>query len=167
MHIRIEHRLFDTLFETEYRGVLALGRRVAGPSVAEDVAQEAFAALLRARIDDPAHARHWLYRTALHRALDAVRRDRSRRDREIAAAAVDVPPQPSELIERSEAAASLRRALAKLKPSYAAALSLRASGFSYKDIAAMLDVPADRIGVMLMRAEAALKKEIPDVTTSR
>ena len=56
--MRIEHGLFDTLFANEYRGVLALARRIAGSSAAEDIAQEAFAALYRAGPRDPVHARN-------------------------------------------------------------------------------------------------------------
>ncbi len=167
MHIRIEHRLFDTLFEDEYRGVLALAQRIVGPAAAEDVVQDAFARLLGARIEDAVHARHWLYRTVLHRALDTIRRAKSRREREVLIPDPAQPPEPSELVEQRETRDRVRRALARLRPLYGAALSLRHSGFSYKEIALMLDVPTERVGVLLMRAEAALKKEFRHVESSR
>lgn len=167
MQTRIEHRLFDSLFAREYLGVLALARRVAGPAAAEDVTQEAFAALLRAGPADPEHARRWLYRVAFHRALDAVKRTRLRRERELHLVETASPPEPPELIEQRETRDAVRGALRSLKPAYAAALSLRHSGFAYKEIAAVLNVPVDRVGVMLIRAEAALKKELSHVSSSR
>lgn len=165
MQMRIEHGLFDTLFATEYRGVLALARRIVGPSGAEDIAQEAFAALYRAGPQDPLHARNWLYRVALHRSLDVVSRGQRRRERELQIQPPDAPPQPSELVEQRETRELVQRALQKLKPVYAGALSLRHSGFSYKEIAAMLDLPVERVGVLLMRAEAAIKKELSHVSS--
>jgi RNA polymerase sigma factor (sigma-70 family) len=166
MQMRIENGLFDTLFAKEYRGVLALARRIVGQAAAEDVAQEAFAALYCGGPTEPGHARNWLYRIALHRALDAMKNDRRRLEREQKVQTPSVPPEPSELLEQRETRERVQRALFKLKPTYAAALSLRHSGFSYKEIAAMLDVPAERVGVMLLRAEAAIKKELNDVASS-
>jgi RNA polymerase sigma-70 factor (ECF subfamily) len=165
MQMRLEHGLFDTLFTGEYRGVLALARRIAGAEAAEDIAQEAFAALLCVGPHDPQHARNWLYRVTLHRALDAVKKNDRRRERELQIQLPSGPPEPSELLERRETRERVQRALSKLKPAYAAALSLRHSGFSYKEIAAMLDVRVERVGVMLLRAEAAIKKELNDVAS--
>ena len=165
--MRIEQGLFDRLFANEYRGVLALARRIAGPAAAEDIAQEAFAALFRIGPDEPQHARNWLYRSALHRALDAVKSSHRRRERELQLELPSAPEEPSELLERRETRERVQRALTKLKPTHAGALSLRYSGFSYKEIAAMLDVPVERVGVMLLRAEAAIKKELNDVSSSQ
>ena len=165
MQMRMESGLFDTLFADEYRGVLALARRIAGTAAAEDIAQEAFAALYRSGPQDRLHAKNWLYRIALHRSLDLVKRNGRHRDRELQLELPDAPPQPSELVERRETRELVQRALNKVKPIHAAALSLRHSGFSYKEIAAMLDVPVERVGVLLMRAEAAIKKELNDVAS--
>lgn len=165
MQMRIENGLFDTLFANEYRGVLGLARRIAGAAVAEDVAQEAFASLYRSGPSEPGHARNWLYRIALHRALDAVKNDQRRRERELRVQTPSAPLEPPELLEQRETRERVQRALSKVKPTYAAALSLRYSGFSYKEVAAMLDVPVERVGVMLMRAEAAIKKELNDVAS--
>ncbi len=163
--MRIERGLFDSLFVEEYVGVLSFARRIAGPAAAEDIAQEAFAALYRGGPQNPLHARNWLYRTALHRALDFLKRNNRRRERERRIEPADAPPPPAELLERRETRELVRRALSKLKPAYAAALSLRHSGFSYKEIAAMLDMPVERVGVLLMRAEAAIKKELSHVAS--
>ncbi len=163
--MRMERRLFDTIFESEYRGVLALARRIAGRAAAEDIAQEAFAALYRAGPDDQLHAKRWVYRAATHRAFDVVKTNTRQRERERQIQPYHQAAQPFELVERSEMRELVARALRKLKPNYAAALSLRHSGFSYKEIAVILDVPVQRVGVLLLRAEAAIKKELRDVSS--
>jgi RNA polymerase sigma-70 factor (ECF subfamily) len=48
--------------------------------------------------------------------------------------------------------------LASIKPSSAQLLILRTSGFSYKELAAALDVKMSGIGTMLNRAEEEFRK---------
>jgi DNA-directed RNA polymerase specialized sigma24 family protein len=48
--------------------------------------------------------------------------------------------------------------LAKLKPTHAQILILRASGLSYKELADSLGVKLGTIGTMLVRAERAFQK---------
>ena len=160
----IEQPLFETLFAREYRGVLSVARRIVGPAAAEDVAQEAFAAFLHGGPPEEAHARNWLYRVAVHRSLDLLKRDRSRNERELRVARPESPPQPDEMLERREDRAIVQRALRSMKARDAAVLLLRHSGFSYREIADVVNVPVERVGVLLIRAEAALKKELNRVS---
>ncbi len=164
MQQSIEQPLFETLFSREYRGVLSVARRIVGSAAADDVAQEAFAALFSSGLSDPDHARHWLYRAVVHRALDAVRRDRNRNERERRFPAPAAPSLPDELVERRETAEFVQRALRGLKAQYAAVLCLRHSGLSYKEISQILNVPVERVGILLVRAEAAFKKELTRVS---
>jgi RNA polymerase sigma-70 factor, ECF subfamily len=48
--------------------------------------------------------------------------------------------------------------LADLKPAQAQLLLLRASGHSYKELAAALEIEPVSVGTMLIRAEAAFEK---------
>jgi DNA-directed RNA polymerase specialized sigma24 family protein len=48
--------------------------------------------------------------------------------------------------------------LARLKPESAQLLLLRATGHSYREIAAHLEIPCASVGTMLLRAEAAFEK---------
>jgi DNA-directed RNA polymerase specialized sigma24 family protein len=81
---------FEDLFATEYPRVVAIARRFVG-SDAEDVAQDVFAMLARTRPGDAAHARAWLHRAAVHRALDSLRSRRRRDARERRNAALEGP----------------------------------------------------------------------------
>ncbi len=165
MQQSIEQPLFETLFSKEYRGVLSVARRIVGPAAADDVAQETFAALFSAGVSDPDRARHWLYRVAVHRALDLVKRDRNRSRRERSFSLAQEPLRPDEAAERSEDVELVQRALRRLNPQYAAVLCLRHNGLPYKEISQILDVPVERVGITLVRAEAAFKKELSRVSS--
>ncbi|HEV7180331.1 MAG TPA: sigma-70 family RNA polymerase sigma factor [Candidatus Baltobacteraceae bacterium] len=165
MHQAIEQPFFETLFAAEYRGVLAVAQRMVGSAAAEDVAQETFAALLRAGPSDPVHARNWLYRVVVHRALDLLKRDQERRRREARAPMGASPPGPDELIEQRETREAVHRVLLHLKSRDAGVLSLRYGGLSYKEISQVMNVPVQRVGVLLTRAEAAFKKELNRVSS--
>lgn len=52
----------------------------------------------------------------------------------------------------------MRKALAFLRPLQAQLLILRASGFSYQELAETLNVKPGSIGTRLIRAEAAFRK---------
>ncbi len=164
MQQSIEQPLFETLFAREYRGVLSVARRIVGSAAAEDVAQEAFAAFLRNGPPEEAHARNWLYRVAVHRALDLLQRDRNRSARELRVTNVETPAQPDEMLEQRETRTTVQRALRELKPRDATVLLLRHSGFSYREISVAINVPVERVGVLLIRAEAAFKKELNRVS---
>ena len=56
----------------------------------------------------------------------------------------------------------VRVALSKLSERYAGVLALRAAGLSYKELAAVFNVTPNAIGTLLIRAEAALRKELID-----
>ena len=164
MQLRIENDLFETMFAREYRGVVAAARRIVGGAAAEDIAQEAFAALYRTGPSDPAHARNWLYRTTMHRAISALRTDRRRYARESNLAEVGVASQPDAVVERSELREEVQAVLRRMHRRYAIILALRHSGLSYKEIASVMDLKINQVGTLLVRAEAAFKKELDRVT---
>ena len=165
MQASAEPNLFEYLFAREYRGVVASASRIVGHSAAEDIAQEAFAALYRAGPTDEGHARNWLYRTALHRSLDALRAGRRREARELSVPVNPVTDNPLEAAERGEARTVVSVTLRRLRPRYASVLALRYSGFSYKEIADIMDVNVSQVGTLLLRAEAAFKKEYERVSS--
>ncbi len=65
---------------------------------------------------------------------------------------------PLDDVLRAEKRARVRATLASLKPSQAQVLILRASGFSYKELADTLGVKTGSVGTMLIRAEAEFRK---------
>jgi len=165
---------FEALFLAQYPRVVAIARRVLlDGHLAEDVAQEVFAAFYRsARATEPSHAARWLHAAAAHTALNILRGNRRRARREAQdtrshafshdALAHDANPQ--QVVESREHRTEVRAALKRLPPKYAAVLVLRHAGLSYAEIAAALDTGINQIGTILARAESAFKKEISSVS---
>jgi RNA polymerase sigma-70 factor (ECF subfamily) len=166
MILHIEDTLFESIFAREYRGVVSAARRIVGIAAAEDIAQDAFAALYRMGPNDADHARNWVYRTTMHRAISALRTNRRREAREVANSAdLAAPEQPPEYLERRELREEVQDVLRRLNRRYAIVLALRHSGMSYKEIAAVMDVKLNQVGTLLVRAEAAFKKELDRVAS--
>ena len=154
---------FEALFTTEYARVAGIANRVlADPHEAEDVAQEVFIDFHRLHSASAQYASGWLYRAAVHTALNRLRGRRRRERRELAqateAGAQTIDPQ--RMLETKEDRRLVREALARLAPKPAAVLVLRASGLSYAEVAQALGVGTGQIGTLLRRAEAALRKEV-------
>src|SRR5437899_10430246 len=84
----INHRVpdpFERLFLQEYPKVVAIAYRVlADRTAAEDVAQEVFLKFHRSHSPDSEHASGWLHAAAVHSALNVIRGDRRRAQRETA-----------------------------------------------------------------------------------
>jgi RNA polymerase sigma-70 factor (ECF subfamily) len=157
---------FDDLFVMEYPRLVAIARRFVGAD-AEDVAQDVFATFARNPIGDRAHARSWLHRATVHRALSHLRSGQRRGARERRHVALEAPTscgplEPQRAVERLELSETVRAALAGLPERYATVLGLRAAGLTYKELADVMGVTTNAIGTLLIRAEAALRKELSD-----
>jgi RNA polymerase sigma factor (sigma-70 family) len=159
---------FERLFAEEYTRVASVALRITRDAgEAEDVAQEVFVRFARSH-RPPDGARAWLYKAAVHVALNAVRSRRRRAARELrdgrlrqsldanAQAAAD----PHRILERQSEQAAVRAALLRLHPKDAEILALRYAGLPYREIAAVIGVDAAQIGTRLARAERAFKREI-------
>jgi RNA polymerase sigma-70 factor (ECF subfamily) len=157
---------FDRVFRAEYARVVAIATRVLGdPSRAEDVAQDAFLSLHRRRCSDQPWAGGWVCAAAAHGALNVLRADRRRSDRE---RVVGTPPaalDPAAAVERMDDGRVLREALRRLPQRAATVLVLRHSGLSYAEVAAAIGVRQGDVGTMLRRAESALRKEVDRATS--
>src|SRR2546425_10769262 len=112
----INHRVpdpFERLFLEEYPKVVAIAYRVlADRPAAEDVAQEVFLKFHRSYSPDSERASGWLHSAAVHSALNVIRGERRRTQRETAHA-LD-PGQtsianPEKLIEEAEGRREVRR----------------------------------------------------------
>ena len=119
--------------------------RLDDPADAEDVVQEAFLKLLTARPSfwDSEHEKAWLIRTTLHRASD-LRRSAARRNVPLEEAAQAAAPQVG---------SELLTAVRALPEPYSAVIHLYYyEGYSIKEIAKLLGVPAPTVGTRLARA---------------
>ena len=159
---------FERLFLEEYPKVVAIAYRVlADRTAAEDVAQEVFIQFHRRLSPDSERAAGWLHAAAVHSALNVIRGDRRRAQRETAHAldpAQTPVPNPERLVEEAEGRREVRRALSKLPQRTAALLMLRYSGLSYAEVATALGMKVGNVGTLLRRAEEAMRKEVNRAT---
>ncbi len=168
----INHRVpdpFERLFLQEYPKVVAIAYRVlADRTAAEDVAQEVFLKFHRSHSPDSEHASGWLHAAAVHSALNVIRGDRRRAQRETAhaldPARSSSVASPEGVVEEAEQRREVRRALKRLPERTAAVLMLRHSGLSYAEVATALGIKVGNVGTLLRRAEEALRKEVDRAT---
>lgn len=144
----------DALFDEVYPPLFRYCHRLtADTDLAEDVAQETFVRLLDREPRDPGDGlRPWLFRVATNLIRDRARQE-ANRGRILAGAP---PPDPSldpeDLVEKGELIQEVRGALDQLSPRDREILILRQEGFSYKEIAQVLDVAPSSVGTLLARA---------------
>jgi RNA polymerase sigma factor (sigma-70 family) len=159
---------FERLFLEEYPKVVAIAYRVlADRTAAEDVAQDVFLKFHRRYAPDSERASGWLHAAAVHSALNVIRGERRRVQRETAHALDPASPvlaNPERVVEEAEQRREVRRALSRLPQRTAAVLMLRHSGLSYAEVATALGIKVGNVGTLLRRAEEALRKEVNRAT---
>jgi RNA polymerase sigma-70 factor (ECF subfamily) len=164
---------FEALFLQEYPRVVAIARRVLGDTdQAEDVAQDVFVQFYRCHPPRASYAAGWLHAAAVHSALNVVRGNRRRLQREQREAmhahrlqhgsGADLDPQRA--LEERERRDEVRAVLGRLPERSAVVLILRHSGLSYAEIGAALGVSPTGVGTLLRRAESAFLKEMTNAT---
>ena len=165
---------FERLFAAEYARVASIAYRITRDAAdAEDVAQDVFARFAGSHNAHAGTARGWLYKAAVHTALNVVRTRRRRAEREAREFRLQRPLEalrshsadPLGVVERGAEAAMVRAALLRLRPHEAELLALRYAGLSYREVAEALNIDAAQVGMRLSRAERALKREIERETS--
>ena len=155
---------FERLFMQEYPKVVAIAYRVlADRPAAEDVAQEVFLKFHRSLSPNSERASGWLHAAAVHSALNVIRGERRRAQRESVHArdtAEDSITNPELVVEDAERRREIRQAVTRLPERSAAVLLLRHSGLSYAEVAIALGIKVGNVGTVLRRAEEALRKEV-------
>lgn len=157
---------FEELFLEHYpRLVKALLRLVGSPGQAEELAADAFYRLHQHQSrelsgENPAG---WLYRTAMNLGLDALRADSRRSRREEQAhregLATAPPGNPLYTLLAEEQRERVRTVISHLKPVQGQVLLMGSSGFTCKEIAAVLGLKPDSLYVLISRARAQFEKE--------
>jgi RNA polymerase sigma-70 factor, ECF subfamily len=156
---------FEAVFLAHYARIEGVLRRIVGDhGRAEDLASEVFLKLYRRPLaqHSDSNVAGWLYRTATNLGIDALRAT-ARRSRFEQAAAQDAGQhKPAEngfeRMARFEREHRVRTVLAEIKPTQAQLLLLRASGDSYKELSAALEIEPGSVGTLLVRAEAAFEQ---------
>ena len=155
---------FDTLFYQQWERVCRVVYRLVGDwQEAEDLAIDAFLKLYHRLPDSSQNPAGWLYQTATHLGLNALRARKRRQHYEEEAGNLQLfenqGQDTAQAAEQSLTRAQVRQALSRLKPRSAQILILRYSGLSYAEIAQALEVQAASVGTMLARAEQEFETE--------
>lgn len=160
---------FRELVQRHHQWVRGVILAVLGdPERVDDVAQQAWLAAWQ-RIKDLRETRSWrpwLYRLARNAALDAGR-DTTRRRRRTQALTEDAPrtppsaPQPEEELARRERQQAVLQAIQALPALYREPFVMRhLNGWSYRQIAEVMDMPVDSIETRLVRARRLLRESL-------
>lgn len=159
---------FELLYQRHSRKVLGyIGRLVGDRALAEDLLQEVFMKVLRPDGFQPGGGRFvgWIFRVARNMSLNAIR-SRGREDERIADAATTNPEsQRAGQAEAAEARQRLLGALSHLTPEHQDTLVLnKVAGMTYREIAALHQVPEGTVKSRLHHAIAAVRPLLTDST---
>ncbi len=153
--------VFEAAFLKYYSRMVGILFRLLGDrSRAEELASDVFLKLYRQPWlpDSDGNVGGWLFRASTNLGIDALRAAARRGQFEEAAGPAGTPadgaPDPLHTLLREEQCRQVRAALATLKPAHARILILRASGFSYNELAESLGIKRGSVGTILNRAGA-------------
>lgn len=157
----LNEQAFEALFLEHYTMIYTVLFRMTGDRYeADDLAAEAFWRLWERPPASLENAPGWLYRVATRLGYNAMRNNRRREQYEVAASAADPEGwlnasqnNPADEAEQRQERRRVRAVLRQMPMRDVQVLVLRHSGFTYKEIAAALDVPANSVGTLLSRAE--------------
>lgn len=165
---------FERLYDDIAPLVYGLARRVVRhPQLAEEVAQDVLVEIWRQSPRfDPGRGRAvaWVATIAHRRAVDCVRSEQARTDRETANAGgrTEATNEPGERIERAEARDEVTDALSVLTPMQREAVCLAFfDGRTHREIAELLDIPLGtaktriRDGLIKLRDVVDLPEVLP------
>ena len=150
--------LFDRYYPLAYRFILRITRR---PELAEEAASDALFDVWRGagRFRGSSKISTWILGIARHKALNALRavKDDSWQELSAAEEAADPADGPAEVFEERDMRARIRRALETLAAPHRAALELAFfHGFSYSEIAQVLNCPENTVKTRVFHAKKKL-----------
>jgi len=175
---RGEESAFAELVGRHRERVFRLACRYLGDdNAAEDLAQEAFLRVYRARHSWRPEAKFstWLYRVTANACLNELRSRRTRRAVETTAPAGPgggPPPEgpdpkaeaPSEAVIREETAARVREAVARLPDDQRLAVVLsKYEGLSYRELADAMERSVPAVKSLLVRARENLRRDLAGI----
>lgn len=151
---------FEATFRAQYpRIARVIARVVRDPARSEELAVEVFLKLWRSPRAQGDKTHGWLYRVAVRKALDELRRQTRRTRYENLVGFAKPAPNPEQAHAANEEQHRVRRILARIEKRQAELLLLRANDLSYDEVAAALKLNAASVGTLLSRAQQAFRKE--------
>lgn len=164
----MHYQEFSTLAASYLDQLYNTAKRMTGKAhEAEDLVQETYKRAFQAwrQLKDPAHCRAWLYQIMRRLFIDAYRRKRAmpeltviegRQEAENLLLAAPIADFEEEAIQHLSAE-EIRRALSLLPEALRTALLLRSlEGFSYLEIAEILECPVSTVRSRIARARQKL-----------
>lgn len=170
---------FERIIEEHQAVVYSIAYKMAGnESDAFDMAQEAFLKIYRNinKFDGRSKLSTWIYRVASNTCLDELKKRKRHIENtksldeefdtaedKIVFEIKDGKPLPDEQLENAELREVLNKAVAELSEQHKSVLVLRdIEGFSYEDIAEILNINTGTVKSRLSRARMALRKILKD-----
>ena len=158
--------VFEDLFLEHYPKLVKTLLRLTGDhGQAEELAADAFCRLHqhRDRHRSEKNPAGWLYRTAMNLGLDALRANARRSRREERAQREGLmnaaPDDPLCELLAEEQRVRVRTVISRLKPIQGQVLLMGSSGFTCREMAAVLGVKPDSLYVLIARAKSRFEKE--------
>jgi RNA polymerase sigma-70 factor (ECF subfamily) len=157
----------EEVFRAQYPRLISVLSRVTNDRAqAEELASEVFCKLAKrpALFRPGNNLEGWLYRAAMNLAFDRMKASARRRRHEEAAAVESGRSEssssenPLENVLRAEQQRNVRLVLSGLKPVCARLLLLRNSGFSYRELAQVLEINPTSVGKLLLRSMAEFEQ---------
>lgn len=151
---------FEATFRAQYpRIARVISRVVRDPARSEELAVEVFLKLWRSPRAQGDKTDGWLYRVAVRKALDELRRQTRRARYERLFGLAKPAPNPEQAHAANEEQQRVRLVLAFIERRQAELLLLRANDLSYDEVAAALGLNPASVGTLLSRAQQAFRKE--------
>ena len=154
----------EDLFQRHHGEIYAyLVRMLRDPELAADLTQDAFIKAYRAHdsLEDPAHARAWLYQIAHRVALDEIRRRKIVRFLPWTGESHGTAPSAEHLALEGRLSSDLQRALARIPERQRTALLLaELHDLTGLELAAALGVSHVAARALLTRARDSLRREL-------
>lgn len=154
----------EELFQKHHGEIYAyLVRMLRDPELAADLTQDAFIKAYRAHdsLEDPAHARAWLYQIAHRVALDEIRRRKIVRFLPWTGESYGTAPSAEHLALEGRLSSDLQRALARIPERQRAALLLaELHDLTGLELASALGVSHVAARALLTRARDSLRREL-------
>lgn len=154
------HAEFEEVFRAHYpRIARVIARIVHDPGRAEELAADVLWKYQHGRRANNESPGGWLYRAAVRKGLDELRRLRRQERYQPLLSLIGIAPSPEQLHAATEDQQHVRAVLAVLKRRDSELLILRSEGFSYQEIAGILRLNETSMGTLLRRAQDAFRKE--------
>jgi len=147
---------FETQFRRYYRAIYRFAYRIVqNEEDARDITQETFGKLLETMRQErtPENVRAWLYRVAANGSYNLV--ERTGRRAELRAQQFETPAgtrDPADQMERLEQTQRMWNSIEALNHKDQTMLMLYHDGFSYREMAEVLEINPNSVGKILARA---------------